>query len=56
MGRLKTREAPVSHKLEDTPQGMEECFWCGRVLSKENLMLTSSRGIKGYVCQACSST
>lgn len=42
-----------SHKLDDVPVNMAECYWCNRVLLKEKMKRDSKYGIGVYVCNKC---
>ena len=51
---MNGKENAVSHKLDDLPQGKQECFWCSRVFEESQMRRERRHDTIIFVCKDCS--
>ena len=50
---VKPKESGISHKLDDLPNGMEDCYWCGRARMREVMQQSRIHNSIVYICRDC---
>lgn len=50
--RLEGSEKDYSG-LAETPVGMAECFWCGKVKDSQKMRKDTKHGMRVSICEGC---
>lgn len=50
---IKKKEPGVSHRIDDLPQGKQDCYWCGKVFDASVMQRSRIHNTVIYICRDC---